>query len=92
MNTLGIRACTGTGGGNTYLTGCITVDVDIALQSIAVGPQELQVDVTIPSYSVDVDNQLQDVDVLPETITEDTGIQVIIKQVGIDNGCSSNNN
>lgn len=83
MNTLGIRSCTGTGGGSTYLTGCLEVDVDILMQDVDIEIDQVLVDVTNPSSDVDIDVPVYTVDVTPGV----NDVDVTIECVDINNEC-----
>ena len=83
MNTLGIRACTGIGGGNTYLTGCLAVDVDILIQDVETEIQEELIDITIPVSNIDTEIPVYNVDVTPG----ENDVDVTIQCVDINNEC-----
>lgn len=87
MNTLGLRPCTSGGGivvpGNTYLTGCLEMDVELPLQDIDVSIQTRKIDASTVVYSVDINNPVYAVDVDSETA--DTAIS--IEKVDLD-GCN----
>lgn len=78
MNTLGIRACTGTGGtGDTYLTGCLEVDVLLDNQDINVGIDEKLVDIGASAYNTSIEVPVYTVDVTPGESDVDVTIQVV---------------
>lgn len=84
MNTLGIRSCTGAGGGDTYLTGCLGIDVDLDVQNVNIGVTDKLIDIGTPIHDVDMGTPTLDVDM---SSTDDIDVNVIIQDVDIDNGC-----
>ena len=83
MNTLGIRACTGTGGGATYLTGCFEVDVLLSKQDVNVEIDEKLVDIGSSEYNTDIEVPVYTVDVTPG----ENDVDVTIQCVDINNEC-----
>ena len=85
MNTLGIRACTGTGGGGDtyYLTGCVGVDVDLLLLDVDVDIDSQEVDVGNPAQDANIDSPVYNVDVSQG----DTDVDVTIECAGVNSEC-----
>lgn len=85
MNTLGIRACTGTGGGGDtyYLTGCVGVDVGLVMLDVDVDIDDQAVNVGNPAEDANIDFPVYTVDVSQG----DTEVDVTIECVGVTSEC-----
>ena len=89
MTTLSIATdgylCSGTGGGggDTYLTGCLAVDVDLLLHDVDVAISNTDVGSTLEIYDVNPSVSVYNIDVAPENSEVDTTIEKVDL-----NGCS----
>lgn len=83
MFTFGLKSATGTGGGDTYLTGCLAVDVILANQDVDIVLDEKLVDIGSLEYNTNIEVPVYAVDVTPG----ENDIDITVQTVGL-NGCN----